>query len=364
MKNATVKGEQYEKLKAKKKVLLIGPFPPPFGGVSVHIQRLSNLLNSYFTINIVDESRNIKASIFNIRTLKAFRYLSLIKRSDIIHIHSGKYILRLLHFMVAKIFHKQIIFTVHAYPENGKKIIEKYVDNVVFSKADKVVFVSEKIAKNFNLRQSYIREAFLPPNLEQEVSLPIDLISWIKRKKEQGYFICSGNAWRLDVYNNEDLYGLDLFIEVANFCKINNIKIAFVFTISDPDGKVNLKEYRQLIKKYDIKDTIYINESAISFIRLIIESEIILRPTNTDGDALTIREGIYFNKIVIASDIVKRPDETILFQNRSSNSLNKKIKLAYVNLIQNQNPSQPFSYSYHSQSTLPHLTFYKDLLYN
>src|SRR5690606_7512387 len=58
-----------------------------------------------------------------------------------------------------------------------------------------------------------------------------------------------------------------------------------------------------------------------SFISLIEQADIILRPTNTDGDALTVREGLFLGKKVIASDVVKRPEGPYIFKNRDLNSL-------------------------------------------
>jgi hypothetical protein len=57
----------------------------------------------------------------------------------------------------------------------------------------------------------------------------------------------------------------------------------------------------------------------------MIHSSIVLRPTLTDGDALTIREALYLKKIVIASDIVKRPAGTFLYKTGQSSDLYYKI---------------------------------------
>lgn len=54
---------------------------------------------------------------------------------------------------------------------------------------------------------------------------------------------------------------------------------------------------------------------------LMKQCDLVLRPTNTDGDALTIREALYFGVPVIASDAVRRPTGTILFRNRDAKDL-------------------------------------------
>ena len=79
------------------------------------------------------------------------------------------------------------------------------------------------------------------------------------------------------------------------------------------------------IKDYELEDCFLIWEAPLSFITLIINTDIVLRPTNTDGDALTVREGLFLGKPVIASDVVIRPVGTKLFKTRDADSLAQAI---------------------------------------
>ena len=317
----------------KKKLLLLGPYPPPNGGVSIHIKRLSVHLSKFLQIKIVDESKNIKKEIFNIRSYNFLKYLSLIAESDIIHIQSGDYIFRITHYFFARLQNKVVITTVHSYAIENKNRIEKYIDKKIFKGSDKVIFVNEEIYKKFSLPNGYLKDAFLPPILENEDPLPLELNAWIEGKKKNNYIICCANAWRLDLYKDEDLYGLDLCLEAAKYSKGKNLKIAFVFIVGDKNGKLGLSKYKVLLKKLSLEDTFLIFEKSISFINLIMKSDIVLRPTNTDGDALTVREGLFFNKVVIASDIVRRPEKTILFKNRNIESFCNRLHESYTNII-------------------------------
>jgi len=345
----------------KKKLLLIGPCPPPYGGVSNHIKRLAALLKNDFDISFIDESRHRKTNAFNIRSFKLGAYMRLIKKSDIIHVHSGHYIFRLIHFLSSKILKKKIIYTVHSYAEKRKGLIEKYIDRFIFKNSTKVVFVNEETFKIFLIPDAYLKEAFLPPLLKDEECLPIDIMEWIKIKKANGYLVSCANASRLDLYNNEDLYGLDLCIEAAKLCKENNIKIAFLFIVSDLSGKLLISDYKKLIDEYNLEDVFFLHGGSISFARLIIESDVVLRPTNTEGDALTVREGLFFEKKVIASDIVSRPDNTYLFKSRNIISFVETIEKVHRSLIekkQNQNISADFHIDYNK-----YIDFYKYTLY-
>jgi hypothetical protein len=64
----------------------------------------------------------------------------------------------------------------------------------------------------------------------------------------------------------------------------------------------------------------------LSFSKLIELSDIVIRPTNADGDSLSIREALYFQKPIIASDVVKRPTGTITFKTRNFDDFMLQLK--------------------------------------
>ena len=143
------------------------------------------------------------------------------------------------------------------------------------------------------------------------------------------------NASRLDKYNNQDLYGLDLCIEVAKRLFEKKISFFFIFVVSSLEKNSEVFYNSQnLIKDLGLSQNFYLTNETLSFVRLLDMSDIVIRPTNTDGDSLTVREAIFFNKIVLASDVVKRPDEVYLFRSRNIDDFEIKIE----NLIENHIP--------------------------
>lgn len=306
-------------MKGKKKLVLIGPFPPPYGGVGVHIQRLEYWLHKDFEISIIDESRLKKKGIFNLRTLNVIRYLSIIFRGNIIHLHSGSTLLRLTHFTIAKLLMKNIVITIHSYKTANKNRLMKWIDKKLLQYSRKTIFVSPEIADQFNVKRALIQNAFLPP-FDYDEPLPGNVLEWLKHHKVEGFVICSANASKFITYNSEDLYGLDLCVAAALYFKKHKIKICIVYVISDFENSENPEQFKQRIIDEALEQYIFLHFSSLNFVALIKESDIVLRPTNTDGDALTVREGLYLGKFVIASDIVKRPEGTFCFNNRDIDS--------------------------------------------
>lgn len=311
----------------KRKILLIGPMPPPIGGVSIHIIRLSKLIQDEFLIDYVDESSQIKNDYFNLRTYKLKNYLKKVRWSDLMYVHSGKRQLVIFHILIAKLFRKKVILTVHGYPNPHKNFFTS-MDSLFYSLSDRIIVVNSFILDRVKLPEDkvIVRCAFVPPIIEEEPGLPPHLLKWLESRKKLGEIIISANAYQLKFFNQQDLYGLDMCIDSAEELVRNGYPVSFVFNVSSVEKNRDLFEQYQLrIQNGEFSDHFLLLNEELSFVRLITYSDIILRPTNTDGDALTIREALHFGKPIIASDVIPRPEGTILFKVRDTQDLVRAI---------------------------------------
>lgn len=311
-----------------KNIIQIGPYSA-IGGVGIHIKRLEALISESFDVNIIDETSLDEADdkIFNIRNKKLFKYLNFIINAKIVHIHSGVWWLQIFHIIIAKLFIKKTVITIHSWKLNNPW--KRYITSYFIKKTDIIITVSDQVSRDLKLKRYKLIPAFLPPVFSVEKRLPENLDEVLKSEK----IIISSNASRLVTYNNQDLYGLDMCINLAEKIKINKKPYLIIFIIASLiNGKKLYNNYKQIIFEKKLHDQIYLHLGSISFINLIKQSDIIIRPTNTDGDAVTIREAIYLEKPVIASDVVVRPKGTVLFKNRDVDDLYSKIE----NVIKNR----------------------------
>ena len=311
----------------QKRILFIGPLPPPVGGVSIHIKRLTRLIESDYIIDFVDESHQVKDDFFNLRTFRFREYFRKVRNSDLLYIHSGKRELVIFHVFTAWLFRKKAIITMHGYPYENKTLLN-FIDSVFYSMADRIVLVNSFILERVKLpeKKCVVKWAFVPPVMEDEPQLPEFLMNWIKSRKELGELIISANAYQLKYFNSQDLYGLDMCIEAAERLVRKGFPVSFIYNVSSLEKNRDLYEkYKATISKSHFRDHFLLLNEELSFVRLITYSDIILRPTNTDGDALTIREAIHLGKPVIASDVIPRPPEAILFRTRNHDDFEKKL---------------------------------------
>ena len=91
-------------MKKNKKVLILGPVPPPAGGISIHIARLTHLIQNDFSLDFIDESSVIKDYYFSIKSFNPFIYLKKIISADILFIQTGGSHLRQFHILIGKLF--------------------------------------------------------------------------------------------------------------------------------------------------------------------------------------------------------------------------------------------------------------------
>ena len=318
----------------KKLITIIGPFGE-VGGVSIHIKRLTELLDNHFDFIIINESRIKKlndSKIINLRSYSINKYLRAIFNAEIVHIHSGKNLLRIFHLCISFILNSPSIITLHSY-RNPSFAIRFILRHLPF----RTIAVSQEIQEKLQGNTCVVLNAFIPPISEKKEILDGKILDKVNELKSHGRFIITGNAFRLVEYQGKDLYGVDQLIELAEMLKHEKIKVSIIFFIGSLVNCENkYHEFQGLIKAKDVGKYILLINKQVPFINIIQECDLIVRPTLSDGDALTIREALHYHKPVIASDVVKRPEGTILYKTANVKDLLSKIKRVISNGIQSK----------------------------
>ncbi len=307
-----------------KKILIIGPIHPPYGGISIHIQRLYSLLKNDFDIDFVDESKQIKFEYFNIRSGKIFTYFLKVLKTDIVFIQSGNQFLKNFHTLIAYLFHKKTILTFHGFGKKNSFFVTLF-NNFFINLSTKILVVNPEIIffKKIKKVKTYHRPAYIPPILSTETDLPIFIDKLLNTSKSKNKIIICSNASNLRFYKGHDLYGLDMCIDLSIYLLENKINFIFIFIISSNVlTSVVFKKYQEYILINNLSNNFFLFNESLSFVKILSHSDIFIRATNTDGDALSIREALFLNNIVIASDIVPRPINTIIFKTRDQIDLN------------------------------------------
>jgi glycosyltransferase involved in cell wall biosynthesis len=304
-------------------LLIIGPVCGAPGGVNIHIRRLAKLLENDFRFSYIDESREIDINTYNVRSKQFFPFLKLLKASDIVNIHSAIGVLRLLYTLLAKLFLKKVVLVIHAWNPN-KSLLTTVFTKLSIKLADKTILVNKSMSRYLNVADFIELPAFIPPDESEFKALPNALL---KKIEDQSGKLIIANAFRVDILNGKDVYGIDSCIELARRLKADSLKAKIYFVISNITYNVDvLDRYLNSIIAEELGDFIEIIPKSLSFISFMTYADIVLRPTSTDGDALTIREALYLKKDIIASDVVTRPYGTTLYQFANADDLYEKTR--------------------------------------
>ncbi len=320
-----------------------GVYPPPYGGVSVHIQRLQALLLrcgyrcAVYDFSRYNENKN-DTNIINMYQCRNWLHI-LHPRGNIIHIHqSGMNSLGkiLLLSILYNLMGKSPVVTYHSLKEeitdihSGKKLLFRISDLCI----SHYIGVSPQIRNkliSFGIETTKISTipAFLPPVVKQSdiETIPEDVWNFIKRHKP----ILSANASGINFFRDQDLYGIDMCIELCANLKIAYPEIGFVFCLPDIGNLNYFREMKENIRMMGIENNFCFVTHPVQFYPILMKSDAYVRPTNTDGDAISIREAAFFKIPAVASDAVPRPPGTVLFRNRDITHLTQKINEVLMN---------------------------------
>jgi len=277
----------------RKSILIIGKIPPPIGGVTIHTYRLYiNLKTKYKNVKLISPK---PMNLFKI-LLFSFFYKNIIIESKAF---AKKSIL--FYLILKKIFGKNIITVFHSLrddPVKYKKVL-KYSDHII-SVNNEIKKRLNNVGVNSNIS---VFSPFIPPTKEEK-----KFFKPFKYEKSPNEIIIVFNAFKIIFENNKDLYGLDTIIEFFSEISKKSKKYTLFLCIPQFDEKSRLYLNR-LLGKYSLEmDNIKLWTDNYSLIDIFKISDYFIRPTLSDGDALSIREANFFGVETIASDCVKRPE--------------------------------------------------------
>ena len=308
------------------KILHIGPMPPPLGGISVYLYRLSRSNNDN-SVGFVNENN-----------LNGIGFLKLIfLNSDKTFIYHSPSTMKRIALLFSKIFrgNKYIIVSHGEGLQNSYKnsnFIMKFLLKSTIFKSEHIQVVSSHLVKfllNLGLENDKIivKNAFLPPVLCDEESIlktyPPEIFDFISKKDK----LLVANASSLVFYKNTDLYGLDICIELTAKLKNDYPNLGFIFALANE--KVNTEYIDKMhlrIRELNLEENFYFLTGQKELWPIFKKASLMIRPTNTDGYGISIAEALYFGCPAIASDVCDRPTGTILFKNRNLDDLYDKTK--------------------------------------
>ncbi len=323
------------------KIINIGSYPPPFGGVSVHLERLKKYLDKGGIDNIIidlsrcnsEEKTNNEIKVMSWK--KAIMFLFFHKKA-ILHFHNFSwkntliyYILGFKHFTILSFHNERFLVEIKKAPRVIQRLTIRFINaiNYVIVDSPKCRAIAERIIETKS--KIFVIPEFIPPS-EVPVLNEQSSIMQIRKKHE---FLLSSSAAEIYFHNGIDLYAIDMLIELTARLNEENIDAAFCFLLPKIGNNSYFLKLKEQIMGLNISDRfLFITNPLKEASSLWKESDLFVRATNTDGNSLTISESLSVGTPVIASDCVPRPEGAVLFKTRYLDDLHEKTKIVLLNI--------------------------------
>lgn len=310
-----------------------GVYPPPLGGVSIHVKRLIHGLNKHRLVLLMNYGTKVMGYeyIKNVFSLPLLIFSLLWRKRRIVHIHSNSYIIFLLLLLVGT--RHKIGVTLHNQRiAKVKSSFKQFIFISFLRRADFIILNSKKYSDHLihkyqlSKNRLHILPAFIPPMASEYSGLSDNVLVF----REKCDYLISANAFRLVIEDGVDLYGLDLLIELIYDLRKYGINAGLLFCLPEIGNQKYYGEILNRIKDYHLGEYIKIVsgviQNAFEYWKI---SDVFIRPTTTDIEGISVKEALWVNTPAIASNVCERPVGTLLFENRNYLDLKDKVLKIY-----------------------------------
>jgi glycosyltransferase involved in cell wall biosynthesis len=300
-------------------VLLVGPYPPPYGGISAHVERLARLIQSAgLRAGVLNHFRNQASDPLVIGELRRnpWRYWRELHRARarVVHYHHSRWstllatALALRHSGAPSV---ATVATVHG--QELEPFLRSRIPGVAWvtrralRSFDLLIAVSVEIAPSLHAvgRPVKVMPAYLPVGEEQAV-LSQRAAAFLRRGTN---LVVAAYRLTLDDHRRT-IYGLETAIAAFAWAARARPELQLaVFLATAPASRRERELLRTLIESVEDE---HIRKRVAVFCGEPLPpafpfTAVYLRPTLTDGDAVSIREAVDAGVTVVASDVVRRP---------------------------------------------------------
>lgn len=293
------------------RILQLGPYPPPYGGIQVNLVAIRDfLLRNGHHCDVINITRHRNKDSEGVYYPKStFELLKLLYRLqyDVVHLHIGGYLhLRLLGlaFVCSLIPHTKSMLSFHSggYPNSpaGRSARYTTLRGFVLRRLDCIIAVNPQIAEmfeRFGVSRSRLR--LIEPHAVVKQSRDLDFPAPLKA------FIESHDPLLLTVGLLEPHYDLTTQIDVLEEIRKRQ-PLAGLVIIGSGSLEKHLAEH--IASKSYAADVLLCGDVEHQVtLRAIEVCDLFLRTTFYDGDSISVREALHFGVPVIATANGMRP---------------------------------------------------------
>jgi glycosyltransferase involved in cell wall biosynthesis len=339
-------------------ILILGPVPPPFGGIAVHISRIAPMLAAQrFRVGVLNHFAATDAP-FVVGSLRRspFRYYELPKRfrAKVLHYHHSRWV-HLIAFAAGTRQRKaRRMLTLHAgalanhFPElSSQPSPLRHVTYRALRTFDTIVAVDPKIGDILRKRFPTQRIEVLPAFVAS-VAAETDAYEPSLEK-----FLSTGSIFIVAAYGvqflrktrgpGNELYGLDTAVEaftaIAPDREDLRLAVFLARVPSRASARRHLAALETQVATAGLQERVRIVYGK-PLLPAFRENVVFVRPTRSEGDAVSVREAQRAGVPVVASDVVPRPAGVRTFPVGDAHALAREL----MDVLDSDRPSVASTY--------------------
>ena len=314
------------------KVLQMGPYPPPYGGVQINLVALRQfLLSRHIPCSVINLTRfrgeSADSIYFPSGVLQVLWLLARLKY-NIVHLQVGGDLsvrIFLLCLFCSLIPRSRTVLTFHSggysSTEKGKSASPWTFRGAILRRLDRI------IAVNDDIREVFIR--FGVDKSRIHVIRP-DAVTFQPPAESMPEFLQRvfhlHKPVLVSVGGLEPEYQIPIQIEALGFVRRKFPRAGLVVIGS---GSLENTIREAMVSKPYAEHILLCNDVSHPItLRAIADSDVFLRTTLYDGDSISVREALFFGVPVIATDNHMRPESVILVPVSDVNALCEAIERA------------------------------------
>lgn len=318
---------------------VVGAYPPPYGGMSNHVQRLAALMEArgidYVVYNATSAAEAPRVrSVARHRGLWLLRFL-LTAREPAVYLLTARLSSWIVAALLARFRGKRVAIRLRntlLLDLLERAPLRGVVAAACLRSVDAVVCVNPRLAdavRRLGVPGERVRvfEGFLPPLTRPDDRAEVPQTLWDFARDRDPLISANGRvAW----HSGEDLYGLDLLVGLAARLAPEHprLGIAVCFWDHAPQDETRLAELRRRATDLGVADKVLFETQRSLFLPVLAASRLFVRPTRTDGDANSIREALFLGIPVVASDAAPRPATIHLFRSGDLDDFEREVRRA------------------------------------
>lgn len=319
---------------------ILGPIPPPHGGIAVHLERLLPHLDQagidFRVYNTAGETA-VPDRIVSVASSKKswfVRYL-LTSREPVVYMLNVKWQAWLATWVLSRLRGVKVVLSLQGEDlrlafSQAHPLLHRWIV-AAFESAERVVVASDPLRDHLSTLGDFADKTEVIPYFIPPVSRPGDEGRVSEQIREfcadhDPVLLATGGAVLRD--GTTDLYGIDMTLELVDRLRADHPRIGVLWSFLELIG-TRWDYYEKMkaeVERRGLGARWLFSPPQDVFHPVYEMADLLVRPTFTDGDSISIREALHFRLPTVTSDAAPRPEGAVIFPNRNLDAYESAVR--------------------------------------